>query len=157
VRASQRAFPPGWGVGDIVTITPSVFSTTLERARSTIDLVIRDIAIQPHRLTAEQRAAWTSFVMRWGAFYNEHVGSPVLSSAFHTTYDQILDFEREAISWREALQRSGGSVTTPAPAGPETRPAGLTAGTPFLWGALIITGVFAIGYVVKAFKSGVRS
>jgi hypothetical protein len=142
-------------VGQVTTVTPSVFAAELDRVRAVVDMVARDVSTQTERLTAEQRAAWTDFVMRWGAFYNEHSSSSWTSSFTSGPYELIGSFEREALAWRATIERAGGRVTVPLPPPPPTSssapPRPLLADvSPFMWGLLAVGGVFAVGYAASS-------
>lgn len=141
----------GYGF-DQPLVTAAVFKTELLRANSAVANLFRDVSSQVARMDATWLASFNDFIRRWGEFYLANVDNFFAPSG--GTYDQCLDFQREAATWRQDFQRRGGTVSspTPIPADPSSRaaPGGpIASNKGLIGGALVVAGIFAIGYALS--------
>ncbi len=146
----------------------------VSRMASIVDGLSLDVNAQQARLTPEFKVAWARwFTNVWSPFYREkgQLGwiealSPPMMMLL--TNDLLL-MHQQVLNWRMTFERLGGRSTMPLPALPSleemlpipsvTAPPSRSGRPPMgafervMWGAIIVGGIVAVGYVVKAFKS----
>lgn len=148
----------------------------VERIRSIVDGLALDVNREATRLSPEFKTAFSAWIINvWGPFYREKsrlgwieaLSPPMLM----LLTQELVRMNGEALAWRATFERMGGRSTVPLPITPlfpegwevpglpGTPGRGSPPGKPMgglervMWGAIVVGGIVAVGYVIKAFKS----
>lgn len=135
-----------------VEVTPASYRASLERTRSLIESLGRDVSTGP---TPESwRLGWTDFLSRWGTFLADYPADQDYSA------DQLEDaavtmatYADEARRWKESFKQAGGHVTEVPDAAPHTAVQAVAQVakkvSPVLW---LVGGAVAILGAIVVFK-----
>lgn len=148
----------GQQIGIDMPIASEQMRNSIETTRTVVDGLIRDVNAQQVTLSQQWLSSWNQFVTQvWTPFYMDHYEMSWTDITPATT-QQLIQIHGQALAWRASFQQHGGRPTTPLPVMP--RPSAAEepkkSASGLLWGALVVTGIFAIGYAAKGFR-GARS
>ena len=131
----------------------------LAQTKLILDSLYVDLVRDESLLSPDFKRGWLQFWAEvWVPFYQAHSAMGV-SDLTEATFQQLVQINGQALSFRAQYQALGGHPSVPMPIlpPPEQPKPFLSIMSVFSWGLLVVGGLFAVGYAASSLGVGQRS
>lgn len=143
---------------DLPLLPQQEFRTMIETSRLVADSLDSDVAASTVPQTFKD--VWRQFFTSvWAPYYNAHQEGGVTDVLSEATVRQLGSIHGQILGFRLEFARLGGRPSLPPPVVPPPAPPGgaedpTTVLSTFAKGALVVGGIFGVGYLIRAVKGG---